>query len=376
MRGWQLLLIDVALIGVALLVFALFDHVIPEPMEEAPTVRATMQPEFAGLEIATNPPAPQAQDPANGLEGDDEAEFDEEDDFDDEAEFDGEDGTESGEADPGVAAAGSAAEPTAQSTPGEGDFSQKFADKFTDGAVIVTDTTYQSPNLNVTLNRYEFKIGSYKEVAFVEDIYIRTIDCFRRCFADDTFGKAITESVSSMSKRCNAIAAINGDYYGHNVGGVVIRDGVMYRDRFSPEMQTLVLFRDGTMKCYRKRSEYDSEAIMAAGAWQSFSFGPALLDSEGQPYSNYHSTSHHPRTIVGMVEPGHYMFIVVDGRRKSYSAGMSYMDCAQFCQKLGLKVALNLDGGRTSQMMFNGKVANNPYKNGRELSDIVYVAEP
>ena len=37
--------------------------------------------------------------------------------------------------------------------------------------------------------------------------------------------------------------------------------------------------------------------------------------------------------------------------------------------------AYNLDGGRTSQMTFLGAITNQPYKDGRPTSDIIYIAD-
>ena len=328
--AWLLLVIDCVLIGVSLLVFALFDHVIPVKQAAVPVVQAQAAP--------TVVPTAAPEQPAEG--GD------------------------------------APVQPTEAPAPAVGDFSQRFPGKFTDGEVIQTENSYQSANLNITLTRYDFNIDDYEQAVYVQDIYVRSIDCFHRCFAEDTYGKAITEGVLSMANRRNAVAAVNGDYYGHNNGGIVICDGVMYRDNFGADIQTLILFRDGTMKGYSKASEFDAQQVMADGAWQSFSFGPMLvMDGQVNP-NGYASSNHDPRTIVGMVEPGHYMFIVIDGRQGGYAEGMTYGESAEFCQKLGLQVAFNLDGGKTSQMTFLGAIANQPYKNGREISDIAYVAEP
>lgn len=340
--AWQLFVIDVALIGVCLVVFALFDHVIP----------------VANQSVAAGPDAtPTAVVSAQA------------------------DPSDEGPGEGAPAQIPANAENTTIQAPvaaesAVGDFSRKFADKFTDGDIIQTQTSYQSANLNITLNHYTFDIDGEKQSVFVQDIYVRSIDCIRRCFAKDTYGKAITESVQSMSDRSNAIGAINGDYYGHNNGGIVIMDGVMYRDVFGADIQTAVLFRNGTMKCYNKASQFDAKQVMADGAWQSFSFGPILLvDGQTNP-KGYSRTNHDPRTIIAMVEPGHYMFIVADGRDSSYADGMTYRESAEFCQKLGCTVAFNLDGGRTTQMTFLGNTVNIPYKGGRTLSDIVFVAEP
>ncbi|MBQ3424077.1 MAG: phosphodiester glycosidase family protein, partial [Clostridia bacterium] len=256
-----------------------------------------------------------------------------------------------------------------------GDFSAKFADKFTDGEVIATDTTYQSANVNITLSRITGKIGDYEQVCFVEDIYIRNIDCLRTVLAKDKFGRSLTEDALSMSRRANALCAINADFYSFGNAGIVIRNGVLYRDRYQTDEEVLVIFRNGSMEVFSKASQMDMEALMARGAWQAFSFGPSLLNEQGELRARYKSVNHDPRTIIGMVEPGHYLFIVVDGRQNGYSEGLTYYESALLAQRLGCTVAFNLDGGKTTQMLFDDRVVNKPYKGGRDTSDLICIAD-
>ena len=218
-----------------------------------------------------------------------------------------------------------------------------------------------------------------KLVYYVEDIYIRHIDCLRTLFAHDTFGKAIVENVEHMSERVNAIAAINSDYYGCVDDGIVIRNGVLYRDRLDTDEEVLILYRDGTMKVFQDPRTLDVDQALEAGAWQGFSFGPSLMDAYGQRRKDLDSVAgrggRHPRTMIGMVEPGHYMFITVDGRRPEYSDGATLTACGQICEELGLTVAYNLDGGNTAQMTFMETFANDPSGDGRRTSDIIYIAD-
>ena len=338
-----LVAIDVVLIGISLVVFALFDHVIPIAQKSATDSEA---------QVASAIQTPMPADPAAPVGTDDALDADV----------------------PDAATPAPTATPEPVAAPG--DFSLKFADKFTTGEVIQTADRYQSANLNITISRREGMLGKYNEVCFIQDIYVRNIDCLRTVLAKDTFGRAITEGVVSMSERANAIAAINSDFYSHGSTGVVIRNGVLYRDSFAADSEVLIIFRDGTMKTYRSAAELDVQQAMADGAWQSFSFGPSLLDENGHVFERYKSVNHDPRTIIGMIEPGHYLFITVDGRQGSYSHGMTYSECAAMCESLGCKVAFNLDGGKTSQMLYFHQLVNQPYKGGRNTSDLVYVAEP
>lgn len=333
--------ISVGLIVVSLLVFALFDHVIPQYEEAAVYVPPTAQ----SVETAYVQEETTSQDDAEAP-----------------AETEAEAQAEVEEA-------------PAEKPAAVGDFSDKFADKFTDGEIIVTDTSYQSANVNVTLIKKKGKVGDYEQVCFIEDIYIRNIDCLRTVLAKDSFGRSLTEDAVSMSKRANAICAINSDFYSFGSAGIVIRNGMLYRDRYQTGEDVLVIFRDGTMRTYSKASQMDLEKLMEEGAWQGFSFGPSLLDENGALRKHYKQAIHDPRTLIGMIEPGHYLFIVVDGRQNGYSEGLNYYECAQLAKELGCKVAFNLDGGKTSQILFGNKVVNRPYKGGRDTSDLICIAD-
>lgn len=273
-------------------------------------------------------------------------------------------GENTAEAPGGVAVA--TAEPT--TTPGLG--GGKFAGKFTAGEVITTANTYMSANVNVTLTRNQKNGVTY----YVQGIYLRNIENLRTAFAGNTYGKAFTAWVLDMAQENGAIAAINGDYYGIGSIGVVIRNGILYSDRVDGDV--CVLFYDGTMKIYQ-RAEFDAQKVMAAGAYQAWSFGPSLLSEEGKAISNFKSPigRANPRTAIGYFEPGHYVFVVVDGRQAGYSDGMTLAQLSTLFEELGCKVAYNLDGGKTSAITFGGKLVNQPTEGGRKTSDIIYVGE-
>ena len=80
---------------------------------------------------------------------------------------------------------------------------------------------------------------------------------------------------------------------------------------------------------------------------------------------------HNPRAAIGYFAPGHYCFVVVDGRQKGYSEGMSLDELASTLASLGCQTAYNLDGGATAMMVFQGKLVNQPTNGGRTSSDII-----
>ena len=80
-----------------------------------------------------------------------------------------------------------------------------------------------------------------------------------------------------------------------------------------------------------------------------------------------------PRTAIGYYEPGHYCIIVVDGRQNGYSSGYTNAQMSELFYSMGCKIGYNLDGGQSTVMAWDGKIAHSPYKGGRKVSDIVYI---
>ena len=176
-----------------------------------------------------------------------------------------------------------------------------------------------------------------------------------------------------MAEENKAVLAISGDYYGIRDNGVVIRNGELFREALFDDV--LLMNYDGSMQTFT-REAFDIEQVKTKGAWQAWSFGPMLLE-EGQPMTVFNSdvTRLNPRSAIGYYEPGHYCFVLVDGRQPDYSEGMTMQQLSQLFYDLGCKTAYNLDGGQSAMMVFNGEIVNQPYKGGRNVSDIIFIGE-
>ena len=268
------------------------------------------------------------------------------------------DGTETAEE------SGSAEE--AENTP----ISEKFAEKYTD-TVVVTENSYSSPDVSITVSEKTMGDITY----YLADIYVRDITCFQTALARNTYGSGFRDSIEDMAAMSQALLAVNGDYYGNTSEGVVIRNGVIYRAN-PTNCDVCVLYYDGSMRVMPGASFSVEEAI-AQGAWQAWTFGPALLDTDGSVLTSFDSTgriiSANPRTAIGYYEPGHYCMIVVDGRGES--AGITLPELSQLFYDLGCTAAYNLDGGNSSIMVWNDEIINNPSGGGRESSDALLIAE-
>ena len=250
--------------------------------------------------------------------------------------------------------------------------SEKFADKYTD-SVIVTENSYSSPNISITVTEETLDRG--RITYYLADIYVRDIACFQTALAKNTFGSGYRDSIADMAALHNALLAVNGDYYGKTNEGVMIRNGVVYRAN-PTDCDVCVLYADGTMRVMAG-SAFSLEEAVQDGAWQAWTFGPALLDTDGGVLTAFSSTnriiSANPRTAIGYWEPGHYCLVVVDGRGES--AGITLPQLSQLFYDLGCTAAYNLDGGNSSIMVWQDAVINDPSGGGRESSDALLIAE-
>lgn len=244
------------------------------------------------------------------------------------------------------------------------------------GEKKVTSNSYIDDNISITINEYR----EYDTTIYVADIIFDNIYYLKGAFAQNSYGKNITEKTSTIAENNNAILAINGDYYGVREVGYVLRNGIIYRSASSSNQEDLVIYEDGSYQVILE-DEITLNELLNKKAYNVFSFGPSLLiNNEIMVNKNDEvdkAMASNPRTAIGIIDKNHYVFVVSDGRTKE-SSGLSLYELATFLKSLDIDVAYNLDGGGSSTMYFNGKVINNPTTNGkkikeRSVSDIVYI---
>lgn len=270
-------------------------------------------------------------------------------------------------------------EPTDMYNVYNNDGKTKFANKFTD-EVVSTATSYSSPDISMNIKKNVKGLGIDKITYFVVDVYIDDIRCLQSKFANNVYGTGYSDMLLNMDLDTSALFAINGDSYSSNRknnNGTIIRNGVIYRSNETTS-DMCVLYYDGTMKTY-SQGDFDVNQAIKDGAYQSWLFGPNLLDQKGKALSTFNTSDYiknaHPRTAIGYYEPGHYCFVLVDGRNSGYSRGMYLQELSKVFENLGCKVAYNLDGGYSSTMTFNDSIVNKPYINNRPVSDCILIKE-
>ncbi len=221
------------------------------------------------------------------------------------------------------------------------------------------DRSYQSDTLRIAIRR--FADEENRQVYYVADIWLRDLRSFRAGFANGAFG-AGTENAEDFAKRENAVLAVNGSFN----TGLVVHDGTVYQPLDDRHDGVMALYRDGSMEAL-PLAAFDLDTALRNGLVHAWQFGPVLVH-DGQPCIPDGSDTfgvRHARIMFGCYAPGHYAAVAVDGRRTD-AIGMDEADMAALMYALGCKEAINLDGGCSAIMVFQGETVNDPPRTGTD----------
>ena len=217
-----------------------------------------------------------------------------------------------------------------------------------------------------------------QSVIFVVDVQFSDDSLFHARLAQGEF-----EPLSVMAQRENAVLAINADDYRAHRYGVIIRSGSCLRIHDTTR-HMLAVMPDGSFETVSDRKAEQPNALakrlQEANVLHTFEFGLVLV-KDGQAVGfpsafdviSTRSTRREPRTAIGMISPLHYVILVVDGRQPGYSAGLSLQALQQLFVGFGAQTAINLDGGGSAELWFQGAILNEPAGGQeRRLSDCIW----
>ena len=177
----------------------------------------------------------------------------------------------------------------------------------------------------------------------------------------DAFGnRGLT--LEEMIEKYDAIGGINaGGFYdpnGSGMGGIpdgiVISDGVMTWGNAGTMSSVIGFDGEGILHVGYMSGQ---EAMNQDLKW-ACSFGPTLIvNGEALSNSNITSSGVNPRTAIGQRADGAVLLLVIDGRQVT-ALGATLEDVISVMLENGAVNAANLDGGSSSQMIYNDEVLN------------------
>lgn len=120
----------------------------------------------------------------------------------------------------------------------------------------------------IEIHRQKIGKGKKKITYFAAEIQLSDATDLRAAFAHNQYGLNIKDTVSGMAKEHHAVFAVNGDYYGYRTDGIVLRNGILYRDK-PADRDCLVMYKDGTARAMREGA-VSGEKLIEEGAWNVF----------------------------------------------------------------------------------------------------------
>jgi len=171
------------------------------------------------------------------------------------------------------------------------------------------------------------------------------------------------EKVSELVKDLGGIAGINaGGFYdpnGEGNGGIpdglTIRNGKLVYNNVGDKAVNMVGFDDqgkmvlGNMTAKQAEARHLREAV---------TFAPNLILEGKSVISGDGGWGIAPRTGIGQRADGTVIFVVIDGRQLDWSIGATLSDLTKVFEDYEAVNAFNLDGGSSSEMVYQGKVLN------------------
>jgi exopolysaccharide biosynthesis protein len=208
------------------------------------------------------------------------------------------------------------------------------------------------------------------------------------------------ETVDAIAAgRPGAIAAINAGFFSLETGkptaflkidGKVVsstsraRGAVGVHDRRG--VTELLFDRVRVTTAGRRRPHYEPLLGSSVSDWARVPDavgGAGLLMLDGRELTDWtderiaagFETTRHPRTLIGADAQGAIWLVTVDGRNPEISLGMSFAELQRLSRRLGLRSALNLDGGGSTTMWVAGQIVNHPSDpdGPRKVSDAILV---
>ena len=213
----------------------------------------------------------------------------------------------------------------------------------------------------------------------------------RRKIADDTLGSPVWYYASDLARTVNPVVAMNADFYMFRDFGIVAYQRQLWRMDESTYtgqykkyncVETCFVDANGDFHFTHLLEEHSRNEIQDFMASNdilfSLSFGPVLVENGELKSCDWYPagepTRGDSRAAIGQVDKLHYFYLSVNHAPEK-AALWTINDMARAMYDKGIPNAYGLDGGQTSEILFQGVPFNHiDYDAERTVSDILYFA--
>lgn len=214
---------------------------------------------------------------------------------------------------------------------------------------------------NSTVKVYSLTEAGYR--GYMAKVRLKNPNALKMVLANNSV-KSKGETTSQAGKRTGAILAINAggfrtDSQGYLVPlGITVVDGKIRTFSNNTDLSFVGFNSKGHLVGTKITTQ---EQITQQGILQGASFLPRLLqDGKRLPIPREWANTRQPRTLIGHFDNGDLLMIVIDGRQKGYSNGVTLEEAQRKLQEFHVVDAYNLDGGGSSAFYYKGKLLNRP----------------
>lgn len=176
------------------------------------------------------------------------------------------------------------------------------------------------------------------------------------------------DTVDHIAERYGAVAGINGggfyDPNGQGNGGTpdgfVISEGEFIYGDMNTTYPAIGFTADHKMVL----GNYTGQEALNMGfrdcVCVQTSYAPVLIVNGNEQEVSGAGGGLNPRTAIGQAADGTIIFVTVDGRQAN-SIGATFSDMIKIMSDYGAVNAASLDGGSSTQMVYQGEFLNTPY---------------
>jgi len=212
-----------------------------------------------------------------------------------------------------------------------------------------------------TIKVYSLQEAGYR--GYMAKVKLHDPSALKMVLANDEV-RSRGETTSQAAERTGAVLAINaGGFMSIGGGkiapiGITVVDGEIVTYSDDKNVSFVGFNKQGRLVGGRIASREQLEEMEVL---QGASFLPTLLqDGKKQPIPKDWANRREPRTLIGHFSNGDILFIVIDGRQKNWSNGVTLEEAQEKLLEFNVTDAYNLDGGGSSTFYYDGKVLNKP----------------